>query len=51
MENQVREAIKQDRGEVSSRESNQELNSKGVCSDHESKAQGDCCGKAVRKTT
>ena len=42
------ETVRQDRREVSSREGNQKPVIKGVCSNHESKEERDCCRKAVR---
>ena len=49
MENQVRQTLQQDRGALSTRESNQVPVVKGICSDHQSKEKRDCCREAVRE--
>jgi hypothetical protein len=51
MENKVRETKQQNRGEISSRESNQSPVVKRVCCDHENKEKSDCCGEAILQTT
>ena len=49
MDNQIRQTKWQDRGEISSQESNQGTVIKGICSDHQSKEKRDCCREAVRE--
>ena len=49
MENEVREAFWQNGREILTGEGHKIVVSAGVCSDHASKAPGDCCREAVRK--
>ena len=49
MADQIRQEVERDGRTVSAGEGHQVPISAGVCSDHASKAPGDCCREAVRK--
>ena len=49
MADQIGQEVEQDGRTVSAGEGHQVPISAGVCSDHASKAPGDCCREAVRK--
>tara|TARA_B110000211_G_scaffold176192_1_gene199147 strand:+ start:168 stop:353 length:186 start_codon:yes stop_codon:yes gene_type:complete len=51
MKDKVRQTIQQNRRKIFIGESNQIPDVKGVCSDHQSKEEGDCCRKTVREAT
>jgi|TARA_R100000149_G_scaffold62037_1_gene31805 hypothetical protein len=49
MENKVRETFWENGGKILTGEGHQISIPSGVCSDHASKAPGDCCRKTARK--
>jgi len=49
MAHEVRQTLQQNRGALSTGESNQIPIVKGICSDHQSKEKRDCCREAVRE--
>jgi hypothetical protein len=51
MGNQVGKTLREDWGKILTSERYKVVVPSGVCSDHASKAPGDCCRKTTRKTT